>query len=424
MSRALASFPVRVFAVSAALRVASFAVFYAGSWLTGHHGVVDPYDSVGIDHWAWYAAQQLRHGHLVNLAAYDKEGTWETGFTYLVAFQYAIFGRHTAIPRLLDALLAAFSAPAAYLAGRESALGEAVSRRGAWLVALWPLSIYWAGYDLIKDPLIWFLLAVGMLAITARGTRRAVLLIVASVGPMIFVRLYLAALLAVVLPLGRALRRDWSSVLAVVGAVLVMEGILGLAHHPLLGSPGVYRGNEAPVAAAHFAPGSIRAWFARVLGESSVTSIAGASTDALALVTAGGPPVWAGRVVIGLAISLTGPRFSLHDLLHPNLDVGTYPGVAVWLLLLPFTVLGFWRGIRLRDPGATGLAVFALAIWLAVAFLYAGGGYRQREMAFPATLLFTSLGLQRPWPPWWRWLYLGLAVAFAAATLGRELRFY
>jgi hypothetical protein len=86
-------------------------------------------------------------------------------------------------------------------------------------------------------------------------------------------------------------------------------------------------------------------------------------------------------------------------------------------VLIPFTVLGFWRGLRTGDPRVLLIGLLATSLWVGLAYFFAGGAFRQREMAFPSTLIFTALGLQRPWPHRWWWAYGGV-LTLGALVLG------
>jgi hypothetical protein len=408
--------PLALFAVAAALRLLSFAVFYLGSLATGHNGVVDPYDSALTDHWAWYAAQHLRHGEWVNLTSYQLAGSWDVGFTYLVAFEYMLVGHFSEVPRVVDALIASFTAPAIYLAGRGTVLGEVVARRAGWLTALWPLSIYWAGYDLLKDPLVWFLLALAVLAMTAAGRRRYSILTVASAVPMQLVRLYMGMALYLFLPLTAVLRRDWKGLAAAVAFLAVGEAGLVAIGYPPVWSVIPYTGNGIPfIGSLH--SGGVAGTIGDLGGNdpNASSQAEGTGTNAVA-VLGGGPRSIAKRLTIGIITTALGPRPALKDIVHPTLDTAMYPGLVVWIPLIPFTILGLVRAFRTREPRVVSVALFAISIWLGLSLLFAGGAFRQREMAFPATLLMTSLGLQGPLPRFW-WPAYGALIAVGAGVL-------
>jgi hypothetical protein len=386
--------PVTLFIAAAALRLIAFAVFRVGAYVT-HNTFIDPYDSVGIDKFAWYAAQHFRAGQWVDLRVPGLAGSWDVGFHYLVAFEYAVVGHHPDVARITDCLLASFCAPAIYLAARGTTIGEVVARRAGWLVAVWPLSLYWSGYDILKDPLIWFFLALALLSLTARDWRRRAVLGAIAAGGAYLERDYMGAVTAGLLLLGAVLQQDWKGLAATFGALAVVQLALVGAGFPVAWS---------------LAPAT-----SNVAATGSEASLASASSLK-------NPIYDAKRLVKGAPIEALGPRFALHDIRYPTLDSGMYPGLVVWIPLIPFTFLGLWRALKRRDPPLWSLAAFALSIWAVLAILYGGLGFRQREMAFPSTLLFTSLGLERPWPRWWWWLYAGLVALGLAALIARELR--
>jgi hypothetical protein len=382
--------PLILFLAAAGVRLAAFLAFYIGSVLTGHHGLVDPYDPVITDQWAWFAAEHLLHGEWVNLTTKDHQGQWDVGFTYLVAAEYLVVGHHPEVARIVSVVLAAFSAPVVYIATRATSLGDRVARLAGWLTALWPLSIYWAGYDLIKDPLTWFLLSLAVLALTTRSRVRFVSLAAVSAVFMLLVRLYIGIGLYVLMPLSAALRRDWKALVGVVAVLAGAEASLLLAGFPPVWSIRPYEGNTISSAAVAVPP---------------------AQTS---------PIISAERLLERPLITVVGPRPAIRDVMRPTLDTGMYPGLFVWIALIPFTLLGMWRGLHVRDPAVVNLLLLAVGLWIGLAALFPGG-FRQREMAFPVTLIFTSLGLQRPWPARWHWMVGGLFAIGGALLIVREL---
>lgn len=389
--------PIVLFGVAALLRVATFAAFYIGSVLTGHHGSVDPFDSVTYDRWAWYAAQHFRAGQWVDLRAQSLEGSWDVAFTYLVAVEYAVVGHHPEVARVVNCLLAAVTAPAAYLVARGAALGHRVASRAGWLVAVWPLSLYWSGLDLLKDPLVWVFVALALIAMVQTSWRAAASFGAVSVLGAYLVRNYMGPGLALLLLLGAAIRRRWATFLATAALVVVAELVIVFAGFPV--NP--LAGNAAPLQAG--AP-------AQSCGSDCPAPVRLA------------PREIATRVATGVPTVVFGPGLKpLADPSQPTLDWGMYPGLLAWILLIPFTALGLWRAVRRREATLLSVAVFALGIWASLALIYAGHALRQREMAFPATLILTSLGLERPLPggrAWW--LVCGAYLAIVLGALAWE----
>jgi hypothetical protein len=421
------SLPVLLFVVATGLRLLSFLIFYLASLATGHGGLINPYDSVGIDRWAWYTAEHWWRGEPVNLTLARLGGSWDVGFTYFVAAQYFVVGHHSEVPRLVNLLLAGFCAPAVYWAARATPLGEQVARRAGWLTALWPLSIYWAGYDLLKDPAVWFLLALAMLAITTTSRARFVALGVAAAVPMVFVRLYMGTALYLLLPLAALLRRDWKAALAIAAVLLVADlARVGAGFPPAL-SVTAYRGNGVALTGSASQPekGSLRDIAGAVTAQapSATAAVEGQGTDTVSsLDPKQHPAAIPIRGAVGLPILVLGPRPAIKDIVQPTIDSGMYPGLIVWYLLIPFTLLGLWRGIRTREPSILNLVILSVGIWVGLSVLFAGAAFRQREMAFPSTLIFTALGLSRPWPRRWVWVYVALLVAGVALLAVREFR--
>ena len=399
--------PLLLFVAAATLRLLAFLGFYLGSVLMGHHGVVDPYDPVGYDTWAWYAAEHLRSGVWVDLRLKSLEGSWDIGFTYLVAFEYAIVGHHPEVARIVNCFLAAFTAPAAYRAAKRTSIPEPIAARAGWLVACWPLSIYWAGLDLLKDPLIWCFVALGLLSLSApTAAGRSVLGAIAAAGAYV-TRNYMGPGLALLLLIGGVLKKDWRGLAGLVAGLVLVQVLLSAT-----GFPPVWKLNAVD------STGQIAS------GHGAATEVCTGASTALVAGTDCAPPIEANpkslllRFAVGIPIELFGPGLRpLRDVAHPTLDWGMYPGLIAWIALFPFALLGLWRGVRTGDRTLWSFAVFGLGIWASLAFIYAGHALRQREMAFPVTLVFASLGTVRPWPRWWWPSYAAYLVTVVVALV-------
>lgn len=386
--------PLVLYLAAVGLRLLAFLIFYLGSVIAGHHGVVDPYDSVLYDRLGWIAAQSFRSGHWIDLRVPGLEGAWDVGFTYLVAFEYTVVGQHPEIARIFNCFIAAFTAPATYLAARQTSLRPRLAERAGWLVAVWPLSLYWAGFDLLKDPLVWFFVGVTLLALVATTLRRAVALGTIATTGIYLVRNFMGPVVAVVVLAADVLRRDIKAAAATLGALVLVQ--LGLV---ALGYPGAWKMVPTETRSGAVAGETTTSVCGSLGASSSVSALVGGDCVAPLKVT---PVDLTARFAVGVPVVVFGPGLKpLMDFRHPTLDWGMYPGLLVWMALIPFTLLGLWRAVRTRDPKLWAIALFAVAVWSSLALIYAGHALRQREMAFPATLILTSLGLQRPWPRYW-----------------------
>jgi hypothetical protein len=410
----------QLFLAAAALRVTSFLIFYSVSLATGHNGQVDFTDPVWYDAWAWYIGYNLRHGALVDIRPINLAGTYDVGFQYWVGLQYAIVGHYPEVARLTSALLMACTAPAVYLAARTTLLGEAIAKRAGWLTALWPSSLYWAGYDLIKDPVVSFLLAIFIVAICASTARRLVLLGTAATTALLLVRSYVGTGLMLVLPLAAVLRRAWATLLAIVVALAAVQALLIAGGQPPAWEIGPYTGIGIPygsLAGGASRHGSLSGVLRGELGAGAVKVEGGNDATSIFKLS---PKAAAGRLAVGLAITLFGPRPTWNDIMHPTVDVGMYPGVIVWLVLMPFAALGVVRAFRSRDPIMLCLTILALGLWVGLSYVYAGV-FRQREMAFLPTMILMAWGLQKPWPRHWNLIYGGFLALCFVALVGREI---
>lgn len=416
------SLPWRLFLAAVALRLVSFLCFFLYSWFRGHGGFTDPHDPVEIDRWGWYIATQLHQGRLPDVRGVNLLGSWQVGFEYLVGFQYFLVGHHVAIPRLVNVALAAFTAPAAYWAAQGAGLSRRVASRAGWLTALWPLSIYWSGYDLLKDPLIWFLVALALLSMTRLTGLRSGLSGALAAGGMLLVRIYLGVMLYALIPLGALIRRDWRGLAILVTLLTAAEAalVLGL-HQPPIWSTAPYHGNGVSVSQGQAAGGG-GGGAGSGSGDVAAAQITGSGSDVATVVLTNDPRLIAKRLLVGGILAPTGPWFSFHRLLSPTVETGMYPGLAIWVLLIPFGVLGFVRAVRSRVPAVINVAVLSITLWASLAYLYAGTAYRQREMAFPATLILVAIGLEGPLPRRWWWPVYALYILAGLAVLALHVQ--
>src|SRR5439155_24383892 len=103
---------------------------------------------------------------------------------------------------------------------------EVVAKRAGWLVAVWPLSLYWSGYDVLKDALVWFCMSLAVLALAARNWRSNSLLGAVSASGAYLVRNYMGPVLGMLLIVGALLRRDWRRLGATFGALVVVQAAI------------------------------------------------------------------------------------------------------------------------------------------------------------------------------------------------------
>jgi hypothetical protein len=408
-----------MFGAAAILRLLSVLVFYVAAIATGHPGHFDLADPVYYDRWAWYVGEHLRQGQLVDIRVGGLAGTYDVGLEYFVGLQYAIVGHQPVVARAVDAILAGACAPLVYIAGRGTVIGERASRTAGWLMAFWPLSIYWAGYDLIKEPVVCVLIAVAMVAITARSRILFVGLGVAATIALAFIRAYTGLGTFILIPASALFRRDWRSFLGIAAALLLAEAGLVATGQPALYSFIPYTGNGQPFKTDHPTtdPGSVY----NVVGGAGLQKAEGGS-DATSVLHLP-PRLLAVRLGVGTLITLLGPRPALKDILHPTIDTWMYPGMLVWIPLIPFTVLGFVRATRRRDPTEISLALMSLGLLFSLSFFF-GGVFRQREMIWPPTLLFTASGLHGPFPRHWRTIFISFLALGLLLLAARELASY
>ena len=309
-------------------------------------------DDQGYDQIGWSLAQAWHMKTFPSPESVEYAGALDYLYYVFVAAVYFVFGHHWMLVKLAAALLSALSVPAAASIG-VSLGGRRLGIRAAWLAALYPSAVFWGTTGLKDGPLATLLLAVAAIALRPPTMRRmisAVALIVVA-----FLSRPIVAVSGVAMLLVSAMA--WSCQRGQEHRVRTKSRLVAL----LVGVPGL------AAASVLMAAGYLPVLKASMAGEAD-----------LSLAT--------GPVAVNYGVS---PSEVLRSLLGPfpwsfgpNTDSvyrALYPGMVVWIVMLPSIALGCWELLRRGSWAARGVIASALAfLYLYVTVFQSQGFFRQR----------------------------------------------
>ena len=342
------------FAVGAGCRL--LAVAYAQVL----HGNFLFLDDQGYDRIGWSLAQAWHMNTFPSPGSIEYAGTLSYLYYVVVAVVYFVFGHHWIAVKVIGALLSALSVPTAAAVG-DSLGGRRLAGAAAWLAALYPNAIFWGSTGLKDGPSATLLLAVAAIAFRPPAMRRVV-----SAGALIAAAFLFRPVLGIcslLMLLAPAI--DWArrgrespvqgrtrlSVLLVgLPVLLVVSDVLAARYLPSLdtATPGTAAAADSVTVSYSFSPSS----FLRALL---------------------GPYPWA---------------------LGPTADTvyrALYPGMVVWILMLPAVALGCWELLRRGPWAARGLVVSALAFLYLYASVFQDEGFFRQRYTVEIPLLVVGL---------------------------------
>lgn len=319
-------------------------------------------DDQGYDQVGWSLAQAWHLNTFPSPSSVEYAGTISYLYYVFVAAVYFVFGHHWMVVKLVIALLSALSVPAAAAIG-ISLNGRRLGIRAAWLAALYPNAVFWGATGLKDGPCATLLLVVAAIALQPPTMRRmisAVALIAAAflTRPVVAVS-GLAMLMVSYIEwgLGRARPVQTKSRLPVL----------------LIGIPAL------TVASVFLAARYLPTLKASMSGDSGLSLGTGPVT---------------------LAYSLS-PRNVLHALLGPfpwSFGPGTntvyralYPGMVVWIMMLPVIALGCWELLRRGSWAARAVVASALAFLYLYVTVFQGQGFFRQRFTVETLLLVVGL---------------------------------
>ncbi|MEO8432631.1 MAG: hypothetical protein ABI592_14050 [Acidobacteriota bacterium] len=364
--------------------------------------VGDPFagssDAWAYDQWARRLAEAWPRGIWLSLERWNQAGRWDVGFHYVLGAVYWLFGESVVLGRAVVALFGALAVVLFFPVARR-VLGPRSAQIAAIAYAVWPTSVAWNGYSVLRDSLVWTLLMLCVwLALLVWEARWVAILplglsLVALrlTRPYAFAAVTIGLLLAAAAALGKGWRAGWRPVAAWAAALLGTELLVVVLGFPSLPRmTGRYASkrvilqdvDRSPAAAgqALVYPGSglspLHVPHEEPDGFVAPKRLFGPSLPANAARFLINPPAWA-PVEGDIRTS----------------DNWQLPGMWIWYLILPLCVAGFAAGLARRGPGRI---VFAGTLIFVFFLVVAGRGdfARQREMVVPVFLLAAAIGAE------------------------------
>jgi glycosyltransferase involved in cell wall biosynthesis/O-antigen/teichoic acid export membrane protein len=350
-------------------------------------------DDRGYDQIGWSLAQAWSHGTFPSPASYAYAGTLAYLYYLLVAVVYFVFGHYWVLAKVVAALLSALSVPAAAAIG-DALGGRRLAVKAGWLAALYPNAVFWGSTGLKDGPLTALLLAMAAIALrplTMRRLMAATAVIAVSFLSRPVMGIVCLAMLAS--PVAQLTRGRWHgrgpsaklgtriAALFVGVPVLVLVSVFQAARYlhllksALAGDAGLSLGN-GPVTIS-FSPSPV----------SVLRSLLG-------------PFPWS-----------FGPAT---DTIYRAL----YPGMVVWILMLPAVALGCWELVRRGSWAAKGVVASALAYLYIYAAVFQNEGFFRQRYTVEILLLVAGLYAFVSRPQLARaWTAIGVCVMAVAALV-------
>ncbi|MEA2419017.1 MAG: hypothetical protein QOE60_1223 [Thermoleophilaceae bacterium] len=356
------------------LRVVVMVIAHAGSVSLGDHGIFF-LDDETYRHGAVVLSDLWRGGHTPDPSRYNVLGTYQYGYQLYLAAIFTLGTSSVLLGKLWNVLLGSATV---YLVGRLGGqlLGERAKVRAAWIAALAPGMVWWSA-TLMKETFATWLLALGLLAVTALPRPKAV-----------------AVLAAVLVALTVA--RGPSALALIVGAGVALAVAGRQAEGRWLSRPLIAFATTLAVGfvavVAIVSRGNLHSFFMQY--DQVVRNMFEAY---------GGGDIT--RAPYNAVKSLVTPLPWVFDSNTYNWDRMLYPDVWLLFCALPLAGLGAWR-LRRRPEAWAILATIAVA--LVLNSVTGGFTFRQRSMLEPLILLLALAGVRS-----WR-----MAARTAAAALG------
>jgi hypothetical protein len=401
---------VWIFTLALTLRLVSSLTFQLAGQPYGDDFSGSP-DGWKYHTWSVRAGEMLLNGELVDLARHDRVGSWEVGFYYILGSFYLFLGTDPAVGRLLVCLFGALTVLALHALAREI-LDRDHADLVAFLYAIWPSTIAWTGYSILRDSIVWLLVLLAVLLglKTLRGSFKSVVLLIAVGVALRFIRAYAWYLIAAAFLgaiMGGALVRKYRQrapkfalpIAALVLTVVAVEATVHFVGYPnavtMLAVYAPERFVLKPVPTLRPSDEFLaRAGSRPPLEELERTPPAtGSATPAERDLKEPPTPSDPLRRLAANAVRfLLGPFAWTFDV--PASGDWLLPTAWFWYAILPAVALGFVFSVRERYPVGAFLVAVA-AISLVILVMGRGDSFRQREMLTPGFLMAAVIGLAR-----------------------------
>lgn len=323
-------------------------------------------DDQGYDQIGWSLAQAWSRHTFPSPASYAYAGTLSYLYYVLVAMVYFVVGHHWVVLKVVTALLSALSVPAAAAVG-DALGGRRLAVRAAWLAALYPNAIFWGTTGLKDGPLTALLLAMAAIALRPLTMRR------------------LAAATALV-----AIAFMSRPVLALVCLVMLVVPVVQLLQGRLRGhGPAVPAGTRITVLFVGL-PALV---LVSVLLAGRYLHLLKSTLAGDASLSVGGGPVTASFTPSASSMlrSLLGPFPWAYNPTTDTVYRALYPGMIVWILLLPAVAFGCWDLIRRGRWAAKGVVVSALVYLYLYGVVFQNQGFFRQRYTVEILLLVVGL---------------------------------
>lgn len=317
-------------------------------------------DDRGYDAGGWKLAQAWRSHQFISPQA-TAGGDFNYGYLLYIGAVYFVFGHHPLLVCDLNAVITAGSAIFAGLLAVELG-GPRLGKPAAWLVALYPTSLFW-GATALKDGPLESLLLAGLLIAIAPLTLKRLLTGGVLVGLALLIRPPLAVVLIVAMSP------------TITQAVVKRFRPRGERHYPVRTLIGMACGAGVVIA------------IGRPVLRAVIDQFRSSSASELTLpLTTVHPALPSGYAFVHALLSPLPWTF------NPGSVFQIYPGMVIWILALPAAAIGSWHVLSKGTARAKGilLALFLYALMYLLSFSESGFA-RQRWAIEP---FFLILGLQ------------------------------
>lgn len=357
------------------LRVVLSLFLYSQSYIQGYSGFLSGDASVYSER-AWQIAQfwqdpiknpfpRIRHG--IN------------GYTYCIAFFYALFGYSPLVLKFINPLLGTVSGILIFYITKDI-FNVKVARLSAIFVVFSPSLIRWS-VDILKDPLITFLIILFFLILIKFQEKKWIYLI-----PLIFVVLIL-------MTLGNPLYPILAFIL-VYGFFIVLRlrplkivGLIFLLYSIILFS------NFRDLNPINLTQESLK--------KAATYQQIQAVTDEAGYFIYDNTAISEGRInLISLSLSyLKGLSYALFSpfpwTITSRLQLFAYPQILMWYFLFPFVIIGILLSLRYKIKGTSAIIafIFLTSSLLALVEGNIGTVFRHRDWIGPFFLIFAAVGL-------------------------------
>ena len=384
-------FVVRLFLVALGVRLLAAALFH---WVIGGNGEYIYSDATTYDRVAWALAQSWRFPGAAPEGLGAAAFLADDIYPRLLAGLYFLLGHANAAAIVINTI---FGASSVYLVYRIAAMlfGPVTARWAGWLTAFYTGFWLWEMMTM-KDALSLFLILLFFLGLYrvwqtvilpdrnpaqwagAAGWTAVMIAIFFAAGVL---REYVPVILAgavVLLPLAEFLKSGkfwrWGLVIGVAVLLLILFwpriSNCPLYNIPVTAESTLFQIVEVPDTST---VGALTAWigthpagFLRYLGLTIFS-------------TALAPYAW---LLPGTLPEVA--RFETYMI--------AFPGMWLWYLVLPFSILGIRESVRRTSGSAWPLIFYAAAIFLVVSILIPRE-YRHRDMVMPFALMLAAEGL-------------------------------